>query len=87
MSVSVEMYKIVGRNFLVRFFKKSFDLFKDCCGLCWCCVRRNSILNEFENKGFKTFNSEVKCWKLVDELNRFEIFLCIEAKDSEESSG
>lgn len=86
MSVRVEMYKIVGRNFLVRFFEKSFDQFKDCCGVCWCCVRRNAILNEFENKGFKTFNSEVECWKLVDELNRFEIIRFIEAKDSKESS-
>lgn len=86
MSVRVEMYKIVGRNFLVRFFEKSFDQFKDCWGVCWCCVRRNAILNEFENKGFKTFNSEVECWKLVDELNRFEIIRFIEAKDSKESS-
>ena len=42
-------------------------------------------MNEFENKGFKTFNSEVKCWKLVDQFNKFEIIPYIEAKDSEES--
>ena len=74
MLVRVEMYKIVSRNFLVRFFEKSFSQSKGCYGICCCCLRRDAILNESENKGFKTFNSKVKYWKLVDNLNRFEIF-------------
>ena len=79
MSVRVEMYKIVSRNILVRSFEKRFNQFEDCCRICCCCVRGDAILNEFGNKGFKTFNSKVECWKLVDNLNRFEIFPFIEA--------
>ena len=73
MSLRVKSYKIVRRKFFDRFFLKSFDQFKDCCGEYWCCVWRNAILNEFEKKGFNTFNSEVEGWKLVDELSKFEI--------------
>ena len=73
MSLRVKSYKIVRRKFFDHFFLKSFDQFKDCCGECWCCVWRNAILNEFEKKGFNTFNSEVEGWKRVAELNKFEI--------------
>ena len=81
MSVRIEMYKVAGRTFLDHFFEKSFDQFIDCCGECWSCYQRNTILNEFEKKGFKTFNSAVDCWKFIDELNRFEIILPVEAED------
>ena len=35
---------------------------------------KKSILDEFEKKGFNSFNSGVKCWKLMGNLNKFEIF-------------
>ena len=35
---------------------------------------KKSILDEFEKKGFNSFNSNVKGWKLMDNLNKFEIF-------------
>ena len=37
-------------------------------------VLKKSILDEFEKKGFNSFNSKVKGWKLMDNLNKFEIF-------------
>ena len=35
---------------------------------------KKSILDEFEKKGFNSFNSKVKGWKLMNNLNTFEIF-------------
>ena len=48
--------------------------FENCCGECWCCFKRKSVLDGFEKKGFNSFNSKVKSWKLMNDLNRFEIF-------------
>ena len=48
--------------------------FENCCGVRWCCFKRKAILDEFEKKGFKAFNSSVKGWKLINNLNIFEIF-------------
>ena len=75
MSVDVEMFMIVGRKYLEEYFNSSFMQFENCCGVCWCCLKRKSILHEFEKKGFNTFNLMVKGWKLVNDLNTFEIFL------------
>ena len=73
------MYMIVGRNWLRNHYTNSFEQFHSCCGVCWCCKRRESILNEFEKKGFETFNSHVNCWKMYNFLNSFEILPCVEA--------
>ena len=35
---------------------------------------KKQFWNEFEKKGFNSFNSSVKGWKLMDSLNKFEIF-------------
>ena len=35
---------------------------------------KKTILDEFEKKGFNSFNSSVKSWKLIGNLNKFEIF-------------
>ena len=48
--------------------------FENCCGECWCCFKRKLVLDGFEIKGFNSFNSKVKGWKLMNDLNRFEIF-------------
>ena len=71
---NVEMFMIVGKKYLEEYFNSSFMQFENCCGVCWCCFKRKSILDEFEKKGFKTFNSMVKGWKLINDLNTFEIF-------------
>ena len=31
MSIRIESYKVVDRNYLVELFEKSFSNFKDCC--------------------------------------------------------
>ena len=36
--------------------------------------KKKQFWNEFEKKGFNSFNSSVKGWKLMDNLNKFEIF-------------
>ena len=48
--------------------------FENCYGECWCCFKGKSVLDGFEKKGFNSFNSKVKSWKLMNDLNRFEIF-------------
>ena len=50
MSISVEMYMLVGRNWLKNQYISSFEQFHSCCGVCWCCKRKKSILDEFEKK-------------------------------------
>ena len=74
MSITVEMYMIVGRKYLEEYYSGSFKMFENCCGVCWNCIRKKSILDEFEKKGFNSFNSGVKRWKLMENLNKFEIF-------------
>ena len=68
MSCNLEMFMIVSRKYLEEYFNSSFMQFENCCGVCWCCFKRKSILDEFEKKGFKTFNSLVKGWKLINNL-------------------
>ena len=68
MASNVEMFMIVGKKYLEEYFNSSFMQFENCCGVCWCCFKRKSILDEFEKKGFKTFNSSVKGWKLINNL-------------------
>ena len=74
MSIKIEMYMIVGRNYLEEYYNSSFRMFENCCGVCWCYIKKNQFWNEFEKKGFHSFNSSVKGWKLMDNLNKFEIF-------------
>ena len=68
MSCNLEMFMIVSRKYLEEYFNSSFMQFENCCGVCWCCFKRKSILDEFEKKGFKTFTSSVKGWKLINNL-------------------
>ena len=69
----VEMYMTVGRKNLEEYYSGSFKMFENCCGVCWNCIRKKLILEEFEKKGFNSFNSGVKGWKLMENLNKFEI--------------
>ena len=78
---SVEMFMLVGKNWLINYYQR-FEQFNSCCSDCWCCLRRKLILDEFEKKGFYTFNSHVNCWKVYDFLNSFEILPCVETTDS-----
>lgn len=73
MSVNVEFYKFVSRRYLHQLLYCSFDGFEDCFQKCWCCLRREVTRKEFEEKGFKTFNSDVKGSKFIDTVNCFTI--------------
>ena len=73
MSLSVDMYMIVGREWLKNHYIKSFEQFPSCCGSCWCCVQMKVILDEFEKKGYEIFHSHVKGWKVYNFLNNFEV--------------
>ena len=66
MSLTIDIYMLVGRDWLKNHYTKSFEEFNSCCSVCWCCVRRKSMLDEFEKKGFGTFNSHIICWKVYD---------------------
>ena len=48
MSISVDMFMLVEKNWLKNYYNRSFEQFNSCCGVCWCCLRKNSILDEFE---------------------------------------
>ena len=62
---------LVGKNRLKNHYTKSFKELSSCCGECWCCRRKRAIVDEFEKKGFETFNSNVNCWKVYNFLNLF----------------
>ena len=78
-SISVDMFMLVGKNWLKNYYG-SFEQFNS--SVCWCCLRKKLILDEFEKKGFYTFNSHMNCWKVYDFLNCFEILPCVETTDS-----
>ena len=82
MSINLEMFIFVGKNWLKNYYDRSCEQFHSCCGVYWCCKRRKSILDEFEKNGFYTFNSHVNCWKVHDSLNCFKILPCVETTDS-----
>ena len=50
MSLTIDMYMLVGRDWLKNHYTKSFEECNSCCGVCWCLVRRKSIQDEFEKK-------------------------------------
>ena len=62
--IHIAMYRITGRSFLKNNYLSSFIQFESCCGVCWCCKRLKKVLDEFEKKGFNTFNSHIQCWKI-----------------------
>ena len=53
MSISIDMFMLVGRNWLKNHYTKSFKEFSSCYGECWCCGRKKAILDEFEKKDLK----------------------------------
>ena len=62
--IHLTIYKIVGRSYLKNDYLSSFIQFENCCGICWYYKRLKQILDEFEKKGFNTFNSHVEWGKV-----------------------
>ena len=71
--IQLTICKIVGRSYLKNGYLSSFIQFKNYCCICWCYKRLKQILDEFEKKGFNTFNSHVECWKVYRDVNFFKI--------------
>ena len=71
--IHLTIYKIVGRSYLKNDYLSSSIHFENCCGICWCCKQLKQILDEFEKKGFNTFNSHVECWKVYRDVNFLKI--------------
>ena len=71
--IHLTIYKIVGRSYLKNDYLSSFIQFENCCAISWCCKRLEQILDEFEKKGFNTFNLHVECWKVYQDVNFFKI--------------
>ena len=79
--MTIDIYRLAGRSYLLNKFISCADQINLCCGLCWSCKKNKSIIAEIEKKGFTSFNSGVKCWKIFDHPDsKFEIQPC---KDEE----
>ena len=76
--IHIKVYRVVGRSYLKNSYLSSFIQFESCCGVCWCCKWLEKILDEYEKKGFNTFNLDVKCWKIYENVNNFEIEAIVE---------
>lgn len=62
----MEIYRLAGRSYLQNRFISCADQINICCGLCSSCKKNKSIIEEIEKKGFMSFNSDVKYWKIYD---------------------
>lgn len=69
--MSTVTMKIVDRKYLEGCYNLYFLMFDDCCSEC---KRRKTMQDELKTKRFYSFNSSVFIWKMIDDLNNFEIF-------------
>lgn len=69
--------RIARRKYLEELLESVETLFEKCCAicdseqfhdLCDACIKRKNILNEFNKKGFRTFNKDKKGWKIYKNL-------------------
>ena len=71
MSLTIESYKLVGRNYLQRLLDQTNE---DCrCSNFTFCVRGKLIQTELFKNGYQTSNKDVKCWKISETANSLSI--------------
>ena len=71
MFLTIESYKLVGRNYLQRLLDQTNE---DCpCSNCTFCVRGKLIQAELFKNGYQTFNKDVKCWKISETANSLSV--------------
>ena len=71
MSLTIESYKLVSRNYFQRFLDQTTE---DCrCSNCTFCVRGNLIQAELFKNGYQTFNKDVKCRKISETANSLSV--------------
>ena len=64
MSLTIESYKLVGRNYLRRLLDQTNE---NChWSNCTYCIKGNLIRAELFKSGFQTFNKKVQCWKISE---------------------
>ena len=71
MSLTIESYKLVGRNYLQRLLDQTNE---DCgCSNCTFCVRGKLIQAERFKNGYQTFNKDVQCWKISESASSLSV--------------
>ena len=73
MSLTIESYKLVDRNYLQRLLEQTNE---DChCSNCMFCVRGKLIQAELLSNGYQTVikNKDVKCWKISETANSLSV--------------
>ena len=74
MSLTIEIYKLVGRTYLRRLLDQTNE---NChCSNCTFCIRGNLIRSELLKNGFQTLNKEVNCWKITEHANDVRVSPC-----------
>ena len=74
MPLTIESYKLVGRNYLQRLLDQANE---DCpCSNCTFSVRGKLIQAELFKNDYQTFNKDVKCWKISETANSLSVFPC-----------
>ena len=64
MSLRVENYKLVTRQYLYRLIDQ---LNEDCdCFNCKYCIRLKTIKAELQKNGFQTFNKSIEWWRISE---------------------
>ena len=77
------LQKRVNTKSLEEYFNICSKFLENYCGICWMCIKRIFILDEFKKKGFHSFNSDVNEWKLIEDLISFKIFPFDDLKKNE----
>ena len=71
MPLTIESYKLVGRNYLQCLFDQTYE--NCCCSNCTFCVRGKLIQAELFKNGYQTFNKDVRCWKISETANNLRV--------------
>ena len=66
MSLIIESYKLIGRNYLQRLLDQTNED-------CKICLKRKLIQAELLKNGYQTFNKNVKCWKISEYANSLSV--------------
>ena len=69
MSLRVEHYKLVTRQYLYRLL----DQLNEDCFNCKYCIRLRMIKSELQKNGFGTFNKSIERWRISETSTTFTV--------------
>ena len=76
MSLRVENYKLVTRQYLYRLLDQ---LNEDCdCFNCKYCIRLKTITSELQKNGFGTFNKSIEWWRISETSTTLTVLAAID---------